>query len=89
MKASKQSKERGEVGAEHLFSLVKLLLSLCGRRTERIKVNVRSVMLISVYRRYFSGLHYHSIITLSRLTVYPHNTSLRQGSAIISIIQLE
>lgn len=89
MKASKQSKARGEMEAGHFFSLVKLLLSLCGIRTERIKVNVRSVMLISVYRRYFSSPHYHSIITLSRLTVYPHDTSPRQGSAIISIIQLE
>lgn len=46
-------------------------------------------MLISVYRGYFSGPHYHSITTLSHLTVYPHDTSLKQGSAIISIIQLE
>lgn len=91
MKVSNQNKHNRErrTGDEHLFSLVKLLLSLCGRRTEKIKVNVRSVMLISVYRGYFSVPHYHSITTLSHLTVYPHDTSLKRGSAIISIIQLE
>lgn len=77
------------MGAGHHFLFVKLLLSLCGRRTERIKVNVRSVKLISVYHRYFSDLHYHSIITLPRLTIYPHDTSLRKGTAIIPIIQPE
>lgn len=46
-------------------------------------------MLISVYRGYFSGPRYCSITTLFHLTVYPHDASLKQGSAIISIIQLE
>lgn len=36
------------MGAGHHFFFVRLLLSLCGRRTKRIKVNVRSVMLISI-----------------------------------------